>query len=105
MVLGVGLALGLTGGVLDIVAYSSSLRTERFSTNAEMDDWASSVQATALAGDVLVGVGAAVAVGGLIWLLLARRNRDTSSAAASRLRFGASPMGDSGLMLQGSASF
>lgn len=87
-VLGSGLALLLTGGVLDVVAYTRSgsdhSSENLFASFTEYDDWRSGVRNLALAGDVLVGVGAATAVAGLVWLLLARRR---SPAQASEPRF------------------
>jgi hypothetical protein len=84
VVLGTGLALALTGGVLDVVAFVDSRRTDPFDEIGQIDEWAAGVEAEALAGDVLLFVGAAVAVGGLVWLLVSRRIRRTQRAAADR---------------------
>lgn len=80
--LGSGLGLLLVGVTLDIVAFVRSNPEEqgRFATIQEYDDWVSSSMSLAISGDVLVGVGAAVAVGGLVWLLLARRSRGRASS-------------------------
>lgn len=77
VLLGAGLALALTGGVLDIVAYVGAGREadDSFGDQAEYDEWYDGVVNTAIAGDVLVGVGGAAAVAGLIWLLVTRSRR------------------------------
>ena len=83
-VLGSGLGLLVVGGVLDIVALTrSDPAVEQFGSYTEYEDWRTSSRNIAIAGDVLVGVGAAMAVGGLIWLLVARSRR-TAAQAASR---------------------
>ena len=72
---GSGLALGLAGMAVDISAYLETQRTEPFSSDGAMEEWAEEVERTALIGDIVLGVGLAVAVGGLIWVLVSRRNR------------------------------
>ena len=101
-ILGSGLALLVTGVILDIAVLSRS-NTERdandpFETYEDYDDWRQGSINLGIAGDVLVGVGAAAAVGGLIWLLVARRN---NSARAARTRsLSLSPLGGRGVFLQ-----
>lgn len=73
VVLGTGLALGATGGVLDIVSLVESRRTEPTQSMDDYQHWQNVVRNTALAGDILLWTGVAVTVGGLIWLLLSRR--------------------------------
>jgi hypothetical protein len=101
-VLGTGLALLVTGGVLDIVAYSRSSTghgdDDPFSTQDEYEDWRDGATNIAIAGDVLVAVGAAAAVAGLIWLLVARRSRSGQASTARRLAL--LPMGNGGVMLR-----
>jgi len=101
-VLGSGLALLVTGGVLDIVAYSRSSTghgaDDPFSTQDEYEDWRDGATNIAVAGDVLVAVGAAAAVAGLIWLLVARRSRSGEASTARRLAL--LPMGNGGVMLR-----
>jgi hypothetical protein len=76
-VLGTGLGLLLIGGALDIVAFvrSDPASVEQFASHTEYADWHTETWSIAVGGDVLVGVGAALAVGGLIWLLVARNRR------------------------------
>lgn len=76
--LGSGLALMVTAAVLDIVAFSSASRdpSEAFASVREYRDWQEGYENTALAGDILMGLGAAAAVGGLVWLLLWRRDAE-----------------------------
>ena len=75
-ILGVGLALAVTGGVLDVLAYTRSRRggDEPFVNMDEYDRWRDGVEGLAIAGDILVLGGVGVAVAGLIWLLMARRS-------------------------------
>jgi tetratricopeptide (TPR) repeat protein len=85
--LGSGLGLLVIGGVLDIVAYvrSDPETYDQLESVSEYDDWHDSTTSLAIAGDVLVGVGAAVAVGGLIWLLVARSRRSSERASVPSL--------------------
>jgi tetratricopeptide (TPR) repeat protein len=105
--LGSGLALLVTGSVLDIVAYAQA-NTERgasdpFGSTQEYEDWRDGAHHLAIAGDVLLPVGAAAAVGGLIWLLVARRS---GSGQASRIRFlSIAPVGGNGVYLQTHLNF
>lgn len=81
-----GLALAVTATVLDVVAFTNADRdpSEQFGSYREYLDWRDSYTNMALAGDVLMGVGAAAAIGGLVWLLLWRRaNRDAASQPAA----------------------
>lgn len=97
VILGSGLALILTGGILDIAAYVRSDPDQSFDTYDQYDDWRSSSVSIAVAGDVLMGIGAAAAIGGLIWLLVARRS-GSNQASATRY-FSLSPT-RRGAMLQ-----
>lgn len=98
VVLGSGLGLLLVGGVLDLVAFLQSGRdgNDQFGSYDEYQDWHGGVMNIAIAGDVLVGVGAAVAVGGLVWLLVARSRRSSNRATESPLSVA---VGTDGLML------
>ncbi len=104
---GAGLAIALTGGILDIVAYVQSdtdhNANDPFGSTDEYDDWAEGAVALATAGDVLVAVGAAAAVAGLVWLLVARRSR--SSRATSLRMFALSPTSEGGFMFGSQISF
>jgi hypothetical protein len=85
--------------VLDVVAYTRAEDAQGFDDIGEYDAWYDLVGNAALAGDVLVGVGAAAFVAGLVWLLVDRRgNRDRSVARAGR-PWGVAPTG-AGLALQ-----
>lgn len=100
--LGSGLALLLTGGIFDIVAYVRA-DTEHDASNTfpsydAYRDWRSGMRNMAIAGDVLVAVGAAAAIGGLIWLLVARRSSSGRESSTSSISI--SPMGSSGVLLQ-----
>jgi len=81
VVLGSGLALLLTGVALDIVAYVRSGEHE-FTGNQGYQDWYDGNLAMAIAGDVLTAVGAAAAIGGLIWLLVARSRQRGPTAGS-----------------------
>ena len=101
-ILGSGLALILTGGILDIAAYVRSDADQNFDTYDQYDDWRSSSVSIAVAGDVLMGIGAAAAIGGLIWLLVARRS-GSGQASATR-SFSLSPT-RRGAMIQAELRF
>jgi len=77
--LATGLGLLVLGGILDIVAFTQSDpdATARFESLNEYVMWRTRVRNIAIGGDVLVSVGAAAAVGGLIWLIVTRRRRST----------------------------
>ena len=64
---------------------------------------AGSMRSMAIAGDVLLSVGAATAVGGLVWLLLTRRAN--ASAAASHGRFSLGAFTSQGFGIQGRVVF
>ena len=85
--LGSGLGLLVVGGVLDIVAYvrSDPGIYNQLESVSEYDDWHDGTTNLAIAGDVLVGVGAAVAVAGLVWLLVARSRRGSERASVPSL--------------------
>lgn len=70
IVLGLGLALSLTGALIDIVALADSNTSEPFDDMDEVSRWENRVEDLALAGDLLLFPGLAVALGGLIWLLV-----------------------------------
>jgi tetratricopeptide (TPR) repeat protein len=96
---GGGLLVAAVGCVLDVVAYTRAEDAQGFDDIGEYDAWYDLVGNAALAGDVLVGVGAAAFVAGLVWLLVDRRgNRDRSVARAGR-PWGVAPTG-AGLALQ-----
>jgi len=82
VLLGSGLAVVVAGVVLFGVAYADYTRDpqEAFATIQTYREWREGYENLALAGDVLVGVGAAAAVGGLVWLLVARRSHGRPSA-------------------------
>jgi tetratricopeptide (TPR) repeat protein len=102
--LGSGLALLVTGGVLDIVALSRSNPDgyDQLENLTDYEEWHTSTTNLALAGDVLVGLGAAAAVGGLVWLLVARGRRSSSQEATPPLSVA---MGRDGLALQAHLRF
>jgi hypothetical protein len=88
---GTGLGLLVVGGVLDIVAFvrSDPDATVQFGTYGEYVDWRTRARNIAIGGDVLVSVGAAVAVAGLIWLIVARSRRSTDRASGHPMSFAA----------------
>lgn len=98
-VLGTGLALLLTGVVLDIAAYVVSDPEfwmgddGEFSNFNNYEDWRSTFNNLAIAGDVLVALGGAAAAGGLIWLLVARSRRSSGGATSIPLSLAAGPDG------------
>jgi hypothetical protein len=103
--LGSGLAILLTGAVLDVVAFTGSDATsqEQFATLQEYQDWRDGSRSLAIGGDLLIGLGAAVAIGGLIWLILARsRNASSVSNRGSLFSLAA---GHSGLALDATIRF
>ena len=99
ILLGSGVAVLLTGGVLDLVAYLQSDRdgSDQFGSEAAYESWYEGVRNMALAGDVLLGVGAAAAIGGLVWLVVAMRQRSRSRTSQPPV---ALSVGSDGLMLQ-----
>lgn len=103
-VLSSGLGLMLFGGGLYIAAYArfEAEGQEPFGTVEAYDEWTASYMSLAIAGDVLMGVGAAAAIGGLIWLLVARSRRGSTEAAAPGFSFAA---GRDGLMLRAGSRF
>lgn len=103
--LGSGLALALAGGILYAVAYANhGQRPEQFDGMETLDEWVSQVEGVAIGGDVLMGIGAATLVAGLVWLLI-RRGRRAEDRAGRRFQLGASPLGEGGLALEGRATF
>jgi tetratricopeptide (TPR) repeat protein len=98
--LGSGLGVLLARAILDIVAYvrSDPGSYDQLESQQEYDDWHDGTTSLAIAGDVLVGVGAAAAVTGLVWLLVARSRRSSSQAAAWWVS--SNPVGSGGVMLQ-----
>lgn len=83
VLIGTGLGMAATGSVLYGVSFAQSRRTEPTNTFNEYLHWQSVVSSTALAGDILMGLGVAIAVGGLIWLLLNRRHNRQVERSAS----------------------
>jgi tetratricopeptide (TPR) repeat protein len=89
-----GLAMGVMGGVLDFLALQSADGVVRFQDLDEYQAWRDEVEGTALAGDVLLGIGAAAAVGGLIWLLIELVSRPGRGARTSNaLGLSVTPVG------------
>jgi hypothetical protein len=86
-VLGIGLGLVVAGGIFDVVAFVRSDPDEvgQFETYDAFDEWRQGVQNLAIAGDVLVGVGAVMTVVGLIWTLVRRSRRSPEYAAGASL--------------------
>jgi tetratricopeptide (TPR) repeat protein len=74
-VFGTGLAVAATGSLLYALAYTQGEGVQPFADMDTYDDWFHRVGGMALAGDILVGVGAATLVAGLIWLLVDRHQR------------------------------
>jgi len=101
VLLGSGLAIALAGGVLDIVAYTKSQRdgSEPFGEMSEYTSWEESVEALALAGDLLLPLGAAAAVGGLVWLLVAMRRPTGRATSSNGFSLSLSPSSNGGLLL------
>jgi tetratricopeptide (TPR) repeat protein len=96
---GGGLLVAAVGCVLDVVAYTRAEDAQGFDDIEEYDAWYDLVGNAALAGDVLVGVGAAAFVAGLVWLLVDRRgDRGRADVRAGR-PWGVAPTG-TGLTLQ-----
>jgi len=97
-IFGVGVATLATGLVLYVPAWLAADERDSFCSEGVCLDvgeqrlWGvadESFQRFALAGDILVGVGAAVAVGGLIWALVARhRHREETPVVVSFLPSG-----------------
>jgi tetratricopeptide (TPR) repeat protein len=92
-VLGVGLALLAGGGVLDVLAYDRTGIVRQydesdphtFTSYAGYQEMLDESRALALGGDILVFAGAAVAVAGLVWLLVARQRRGSDAASDARV--------------------
>ncbi len=82
VMLGLGLAIALVGGVIDIVAYREANPEERFDSLSAYDAWTRRTDALALAGDTLVLTGALAFVGGLVALILTRRGHRRQHRAA-----------------------
>lgn len=97
--LGAGLAVSLTGVILEATAYADYQGVERFNSMEELDEWAASMEGKAIAGDVLLGVGLATAVAGFVWLMLARRNRDSHDRSRRRFTIGAGHGSEESFML------
>jgi tetratricopeptide (TPR) repeat protein len=91
--IGVGLGLALTGAVVDTVALVQSRREEPFLDLDEYDEWRTRVQALAISGDVLLPLGGAMAVAGLIWLLVDRRHHETAAGSGATLSVSPAPGG------------
>lgn len=89
---GVGVTTLATGIVLWIPAYLAADERDSFCSEGgcldigEQRQWGAAdedFRRFALAGDILVGLGAAIAMGGLIWALVARHRGETPTAAVS----------------------
>lgn len=103
-VLGSGLGLLLVGGILDIVAFVRS-GDPGFADQAEYESWHSSTMGLAIAGDVLVGLGAAAAIGGLVWLLVARGRAERHRASTPRFHGALGMVGERGVLVTGRVTF
>jgi tetratricopeptide (TPR) repeat protein len=79
-----GLSVAVAGVVLYVVAYEATQRTEPFGTWDEFDRWQYQTYDTALAGDVLVGVGAGLAVAGALWWAIAALRARAAMSGHSR---------------------
>lgn len=103
VVLGAGVAVALAGLVLDIAAYVQSdpsyylYGDDQFSSEDSYEEWRSSCTDLALAGDILLGVGGAIAVGGLVWVIVTASRRRSSRASTDTLNIAA---GHDGIMLR-----
>lgn len=94
-----GLSVGVAGVVLYVVAHVATQRTQPFDTWDEFDRWQYQTYDTALAGDVLVGVGAGIAVAGAIWWAVAALRARAATARRVGPRIAAAP-GGPGLRLE-----
>lgn len=103
VVFGIGAGVVVTSVALWAVAYSGSQQDERFETVEDYNDWQYWVYDLALAGDILLAIGATAAVAGLIWLTIdkvrARRSRSTSHR--HNLSGGFAPIRGGGLVTLG----
>ena len=88
IVLGAGLAVALTGSVLETVAFHEAEPPEQFDSMTELEAWQDRVADLSLSGYVLLGMGSAALVAGLIWALV-RRNRFRGDSESARVRFDA----------------
>ena len=78
---GAGVVVALTGVAFWAAAYSQSLQEEPFGSIDDYNWWTGWTYDMALAGDVVVSVGSAAALAGVIWLALDRvRERRSSSS-------------------------
>lgn len=90
-VLGAGLGLLVVGVVLDGVAFGlSAVPEDGFDGFQDYRDWFDApAYPLALAGDVMTAVGGAMAVAGMVWLLVARSRRAADRAAHAAFSIGA----------------
>jgi hypothetical protein len=88
VVFGVGAGIALTGVALWAAAYAGSQREDRFDSVEDYDHWQYRVYDLAFAGDILVGVGAAAAVAGLIWLTIDRIRARRQQPSSRRVLMG-----------------
>ena len=96
IIFGSGLAVAAAGGVTGGLAWSEADRSEPFETVQAYDDWSAGVTDKSLAADVLMGVGGALVVSGVIWLIVdAVSDPDEAEAEAES-------EGDSPVVLSGS---
>jgi tetratricopeptide (TPR) repeat protein len=81
--IGSGIALTLTGGILSGLALSNQKKFDSSHDFEEKDDYANKGKALALAGDISMGVGIAAAAAGVILLLVrGRKNKESEKKAA-----------------------
>jgi tetratricopeptide (TPR) repeat protein len=86
IMMGGGLLLAVVGGALDIAAYARAEEPRGFDDVVAYHEWYDSVGRLALAGDILLGLGAVTVITGLIWMLAHRaRGRRTVGDAASAI--------------------
>ena len=69
---GTGFGALFLGGILDVAAFIRSGRHD-FTNLSEYNGWYTTTKGLAVAGDVLVVLGVATAVAGLVWLYLHRK--------------------------------
>lgn len=102
-VLGSGLAVAATGTVFDVLALQSERAFAESDTLGTKQRLRDRGKAEALAGDVLVGLGAAAVVTGVVLLLTDPGPRESASTGAPTLRVGATPLPSGGAVWLGGA--
>ena len=105
VIFGAGMAVVLAGGALDIAAYANSQQEEVFDSMRAYNDWYDGTTTLALVGDILLGVGGAAAVAGLIWGIIDLTRGRSRAASTGSVRIALTPTTSGGVFFNSELRF